>query len=120
MWTILKSLIVQGILARTALRSLGWLAWLFPAGLLLLKWVGMPLLMVLGVLALPVLLLLLVIGLPIFVVLLFAGALISVLGVLLTIGVALAKIAIPILIVLFLVRWVLRSGTATTPAEGVR
>lgn len=108
MWAILKSLIVQGVIARTALRSLGWLAWLLPAGFLL-KWVGLPLLMVLGVLALPVLLLLLVIGLPVFVVLLFAGAVMAVLGVLLTVGVALAKVIIPIVIVVWAVRWLLRS-----------
>lgn len=108
MWAILKSLILQGIIARTALRSLGWLAWLLPVGFLL-KWVGLPLLMVLGVLALPVLLLLLVIGLPVFVVLLFAGALVSALGVLLTVGVALAKVIIPIAIMVLVVRWLLRS-----------
>ncbi len=69
MWQILKTLVVQGILAKTVLRSFGWLAWLLPVGFLL-KFVGLPLLAVLGLLALPVLALLLVIGLPIFVVLL--------------------------------------------------
>jgi hypothetical protein len=117
MWAILKSLIVQGIIARTALRSLGWLAWLLPVGFLL-KWVGLPILMVLGVLALPVLLLFLVIGLPIFVVLLFGGAMLSLLGVLLTLGVALAKIVVPLVIVVFLLRWMLGAEPQTqSPAH---
>ena len=53
MWQILKTLLVQGILAKTLLRSFGWLGWLLPVGAIL-KWIGLPLLSVLGVLALPV------------------------------------------------------------------
>lgn len=115
MWAILKQLLVQGILARTVLRSFGWLAWLLPAGFLL-KGIGLPLLAVLGVLALPVLLLLLVIGLPIFVVLLVGGALLSVVGVVLSVGLALAKVLIPIALVVWLVRWMWRDR----PADAVR
>jgi hypothetical protein len=108
MWAILKTLLVQGILARTALRSFSWLAWLLPAGFLL-KWVGLPVLAVLGVLALPVLLLLLLIGLPIFVVLLFGGAMLSIVGVVLTVGIALAKVLIPVALVLLVLRSIGRS-----------
>ena len=91
MWTILKTLLIQGVLARTALRSFGWLAWLLPLGFLL-KWVGLPLLAVLSVLALPVLVLLVAIGLPLFVVFLFGSMLMAVVGTLLTVGIALAKV----------------------------
>lgn len=104
MWTILKSLLIQGVLARTALRSLGWLAWLLPLGFLL-KWVGLPLLAVLSVLALPVLVLLVAIGLPLFVVFLFGSVLMALVGTLLTVGIALAKVLIPMLLVVWLVRW---------------
>lgn len=104
MWTILKSLLIQGVLARTALRSFGWLAWLLPLGFLL-KWVGLPLLAVLSVLALPVLVLLVAIGLPLFVVFLFGGVLMALVGTLLTVGIALAKVLIPMLLVVWLVRW---------------
>lgn len=110
MWGIFKTLLVQGILARTALRSFGWLAWLLPVGFLL-KWVGLPLLAVLGVLALPVLLLLLVIGLPIFVVLMFGGALLSLVGMVLTVGVALAKVLIPVALAVLVIRWMLHAGS---------
>lgn len=104
MWSILKTLLVQGILARTALRSFGWLAWLLPLGFLL-KWVGLPLLAVLLVLALPVLVLLVAIGLPIFVVILFGSMLMALVGTLLTVGIAVAKVLIPVLLVLWLVRY---------------
>lgn len=110
MWQILKTLLVQGILAKTVLRSFGWLAWLLPAGFLL-KFVGLPLLAVLGVLALPVLILLLVVGLPIFVVLMIGGALMALVGVLLSVGLAVAKIVIPIALMVMVVRWLLRDRT---------
>lgn len=128
MWQILRTLLVQGIIAKTALRSFGWLAWLLPAGAIL-NWIGLPLLMVLGVLALPVLTLLLLIGLPIFVVLIFGSLLMSLVGVLITVGTALLKMIIPVALVVLVVQWVMRvqakraepmaTGTAdATPAEG--
>lgn len=116
MWQILKTLIVQGILAKTVLRSFGWLAWLLPAGFLL-KFLGLPLLAVLGVLALPVLLPLLLIGLPIFVVLLLGGGLLAIVGVVLSVGLALAKLLIPIALAVWLVRWLLRERPAPTTTD---
>ncbi len=118
MWAMLKALLVQGLLAKTLLRSFGWLAWLLPVGFLL-KWVGLPLLSVLGVLGLPVLILLFIIGLPIFAVILFGGVLMALVGFLLTLGVAMLKIAIPVLLIYWLVRWLFRrpAATATEPAS---
>ena len=106
MWAMLKTLLVQGVLAKVALRSFGWLAWLLPAGFLL-KWVGLPLLSVLGVLAMPVLVLLFIIGLPVFLVLAFGFVRMAIVGVLLTVAVALAKILIPIALVYLLVKWLM-------------
>lgn len=117
MWAILKQLIATGVLANTLARTFGWLAWILPLGFIL-KLVGWPVLMVLGVLALPVLFLLLIIGLPIFVVIIIGGALMTFVGFVLTIGVALAKIIIPIALVVWLVRWILRKNEAA-PAEPV-
>lgn len=111
MWPILKDLLVRGILAKTVLRSFGWLAWLLPLGFLL-KFIGWPLVAVLGVLALPVLALLLVIGLPIFVVLLLGGALLALVGTVLSVGVALVKILVPIVLVVWVLRWLLRDRGA--------
>jgi hypothetical protein len=119
MWQILKSLLVQGILAKTVLRSFGWLAWLLPVGFLL-KFIGLPLLGVLGVLALPVLVLLFVIGLPVFVVLMLGGLLMAVVGTLLSVGIAVAKVVIPIALLVMLVNWFLRDRSAVpaAPADG--
>lgn len=122
MWQILKTLLVQGILAKTVLRSFGWLAWLLPAGAIL-QWIGLPLLSVLGVLALPVLVLLFVIGLPVFLVFIFGGLLMSLVGVLITVGTALLKIIIPVALVVLVVQWVMRKQAekfapgAVTPGE---
>jgi hypothetical protein len=120
MWSLLKTLLVQGILARTALRSFGWLAWLLPAGFLL-KWVGLPLLAVLGTLSVPVLILLAIIGLPIIVVLFFGSILLSIVGFVLTAGIAMLKFLVPLLLVYWLVRWVMRSRApaADAPAAPV-
>jgi hypothetical protein len=107
MWGMLKTLLVQGILAKTLLRSFGWLAWLVPAGFLL-KTIGLPLLAVLGVLALPVLVLLFVIGLPVFLVLIVGGALMALVGTVLTVGIALAKVIVPIALIVWLVSWLMR------------
>lgn len=108
MWPLLKTLLVQGILAKTALRSFAWLAWLLPVGFLL-KWVGLPILMVLGVLALPVLLLLAVIGLPVIVVFFFGSILLTITGAVLAFGIAAAKVLIPMALVFLVVRWIWRS-----------
>jgi len=108
MWSILKTLFVQGVLAKVLLRAFGWLAWLIPTGFIL-KFIGLPLLAVLSVLALPVLILLFIVGLPIFLVLVVGGALMALVGTVLTVGIALAKIIVPIALVVLLVRWLMRS-----------
>ena len=116
MWGILKTLFIQGVLAKALLRAVGWLAWLIPTGFIL-KFIGLPLLAVLSVLALPVLILLFIVGLPIFLVLIVGGALMALVGTVLTVGIALAKIIVPIAIVVMLVRWLMKSKeSAPTPA----
>ncbi len=118
MWSLLRTLVIQGFLARTALKSFAWLAWILPLGFLL-KWVGLPLLAVLGVVAIPVLILLAVVGLPIIVVVVFGGILVSVAGFALTAGFALLKALLPFLLVFLVVRWLWRRAKApvvVTPA----
>ncbi|MBX7119529.1 MAG: hypothetical protein K1X31_11065 [Gemmatimonadaceae bacterium] len=114
MWSILKELIVRGILAKTILRSFGWLTWLLPLGFLL-KLIGWPLLAVLGTLAVPVLLLLLLVGLPIFVVLLVGGALLALVGTVLSVGLALAKVILPVALIVWLLGRLWRRDAAATP-----
>jgi hypothetical protein len=111
---LLKTLLVQGFLARTALRSFGWLVWMLPLGFLF-KWIGLPLIAILGALSLPVLILLAIVGLPIIVVIVFGAILLSIVGFVLTAGFAALKILLPVLLVFLLVRWVWRSRTTVTP-----
>jgi hypothetical protein len=116
MWAMLKALAIQGILAKVALRSFGWLAWLLPVGFIL-KFIGLPLLAVLGVLAAPVLILLFIIGLPIFLVLIVGAGLMALVGVLLTVAISLAKILIPLALIYWLVSWLLKPrGDEVKPA----
>ena len=114
MWAILRSLMMKGLIARTVLRSFGWIGWLLPIGWLL-SWIGWPLLSVLGVLALPVLVLLFILGLPIILVFVVGGLLMSLLGFLLTLGIAALKIAIPVVIIVWL--WRRWSAAEAAPAS---
>jgi hypothetical protein len=116
MWSMLKVLLVQGFLARTALRSFAWLAWILPLGFLL-KWVGLPIIAVLGTLALPVLILLAIVGLPIIVIVVFGGMLLTIAGFVLTMGLAVLKVLLPVALVFLVVRWLWRrANPAVTPA----
>jgi hypothetical protein len=115
MWSLLKTLVIQGFLARTALRSFAWLAWILPLGFLL-KWVGLPLLAVLGTLALPIVILLAIIGLPIIVVVVFGGLLLTIAGVVLTAGLAVLKVLVPLALVFLVVRWLWRRANRAPAA----
>ena len=114
MWAILKSLLTQLAIWKLLLKSLGSLAWLVPLAFIL-KAVGLPLLLLLGVLALPLLLLLLVIGLPIILVIMMGGILLSVTMAVLSIGLIALKIAIPIALVWFVLRWLFKPKGGTPP-----
>lgn len=118
MWAILKTLLIQGFLAKTALKSFAWLAWLLPLGFLL-KWVGLPIALVLGTLSAPVLIMLAVIGLPIIVVVVFAGMMIAIVGFVLSLGFAVLKFLLPIIIVYYVAKWLWRAMRPATPAPVV-
>lgn len=114
MWALLKSLLTQLAIWKLLLKSLGSLAWLVPLAFIL-KAVGLPVLMLLAVLALPLLLVLLVIGLPIILVLMMGGVLLSLTMAVLSIGVAALKLAIPIALIWFVLRWLFKSRDDTPP-----
>lgn len=105
MWTLVKAWLLKLILQRSlgaVLAAL--LAILLPiAGIL--KVVGIPLLLVLLIVGAPLLLLLAVIGLPFLLVLGAGMAIIGVISAVLALGFALLKIALPILLVVWLLRW---------------
>jgi hypothetical protein len=106
MWMLLKGLALRLVVGRT-------IGGLFATLLLLLvpiagvlKIVGLPLLIVLGVIGAPVFLLLAVIGLPVLLVLGIGGVLLFFVGILLALGVFAIKIILPIILVIWLVKWI--------------
>ena len=104
MWNILKAIVLRWLLARTFGKALGLLALLIPLGALL-KVVGVPLLIALLVLGLPVLLLLALLGLPLILAALAAAALAAIVGTVLTLGILAIKIVLPIVLVVWFIRW---------------
>jgi hypothetical protein len=104
MWKILKAILLRWLLARTFGKGLGLLAVLVPLGALL-KALGVPLLVALILLGLPVLLLLALIGVPFPLAALAAAGLTAFVGVLLALGWALIKIVLPIVLVVWFIRW---------------
>jgi hypothetical protein len=116
MWTLLRSLLVKWTLLRVLLQTLASLGLLVPLAFIL-KMVGLPILAVLGVLALPVLLVLAFLGLPFFLVFLIGGALLGVVMSVLSFGLMALKVVLPILLVVWLLRWLFfrNGGSGETP-----
>jgi hypothetical protein len=112
MWLLLKSLLTKWALFKLLLKSLGSLAWLLPLAFIL-KAIGLPVLVMLAVLALPLLMLLFVIGLPIILVVVVGGGLLTFTMWMLSIGLFALKIALPIILVVWFIRWLRRPKTGT-------
>ncbi len=110
MWALIQSLLTKWALVKVILRALASLGWLVPIAFVL-KAVGLPLLILIAVLGLPIFIVLALLGLP-FLLVFFVGALLLVgIFVLLSFGFAALKIALPILIVIWIARWLMgRSG----------
>ena len=112
MWSAIRWLVLQ-LAAIRWLFKLGGLAFLIPI-VMLLKAIGLPLLGVLSIIAIPLLILLFLFGLPIFLVLLAGGAIMGILSLVITIGVAAIKIGIfvvlPIWLTWTLLSWIFRRG----------
>jgi len=110
MWSLIKWLVMRLSIVRWIFKLLGLAAFLPIA--FLLKAFGLPLLIVLAVLALPVLFVLFLFGLPIFLVLLAGGLALGVLFAVLAFGLVALKIAIfvvlPIWLVWKLLSWIFR------------
>jgi hypothetical protein len=104
MWKIIKAVLLRWLLARTFGKGLGLLAVLIPLGAVL-KAVGVPLVIALVLLGLPVLLLLTLLGVPLPIAALAALALTTIAGLVLALGFAILKVALPILLVVWLVKW---------------
>lgn len=118
MWTLLKSLLSKLALVQALLRILGSLGWLLPLAFIL-KAVGVPLLILLAVLALPLFIVLAVIGLPLLLVVVVGGALLAFTLWVVSMGLMALKIALPIVLVVWALRWFTRDrGTPPVADEG--
>ena len=112
MWSALRWLVLQ-LAAIRWLFKLGGLAFLIPV-VLLLKAIGLPVLAVLSIIAIPLLILLFLFGLPIFLVFLAGGAIMGILSLVVTIGIAALKfgifVVLPIWLTWKLFSWIFRRG----------
>ena len=111
---LLKALALKLLAGRTVGGVFGLLMLLFVPLAGVLKVIGIPLLMVLLLLGAPLFLVLGAIGLPVLLVVGMGGALLLALGAFLTVGVIAIKIALPIFLVVWFIRW-LRRPRPTAP-----
>ena len=116
MWSLITSLLAKWALVRLLLKTLGSLGLLLPVAFLL-KFIGLPILAVLAILALPVFIVLAIVGLPIMIVLVAGILLLVGFFALMSIGIAVLKIAIPILLVYWLLRWWFRNGKSSSSVD---
>jgi hypothetical protein len=116
MWVLIKALLAKWALFKILLKTLGSLAWLFPVALLL-KTLGLPMLLLLLVLALPIFIVLALFGLPFILVLVVGGVLLAGFVALLTFGFTLLKILVPIILVVWVIRWLLGNGKKSNGAD---
>jgi hypothetical protein len=105
MWTVLKAVALRLAVGRTLGGMLATLFLLLVPLAGVLKVIGLPILIVLGVVGAPVFLLLAAIGLPLLVVVGFGGVLLLLVGGLLVLGILAIKIALPIILIVWLVKW---------------
>ena len=105
MWTVLKAVALRLAIGRTLGGMLGTLFLLLLPLAGVLKVIGLPILIVLGIVGAPVFLLLAAIGLPALVVVGFGGILMLLVGGLLALGILAIKIVLPIILIVWLVRW---------------
>lgn len=123
MIALLKWVLARWALFKLLLKSFGALAWLLPLAMLL-KALGWPVLLVLGILAVPLLIVLAIVGLPLLLAAGAAGLMLMIAFWVISTGMLLIKIAVPILLIVWVVRWIRRSGRgrgdggARPPSQG--
>ena len=107
MWSIIKTILAkwaQLMVLIKLLKKLRWLVLLIPIALVLVFFFGWPALLVVGVLAIPVILVLVLVGLPRVLVGALGALILGALFALLKFGLLLLKVALPILLVVWLLR----------------
>ena len=109
MWSLITSLLAKWALFKLLLKTLGSMAWLLPVAFIL-KLIGLPVLIVLAILAAPVFIILAIIGLPIMFVVVVGIVLLVGFFFMLWMGLLVLKIAIPIILIYWLIRRFFKNG----------
>ncbi len=112
MWLLLKSLLAKWAIVKLVLKAFGSLGWLLPIAFVL-KALGLPFLLLLAAVALPVILVLALIGLPLLLIVVVGGVLVTFTMWIVGLGVVALKVAIPILLLYWAVRWMMGHGRAS-------
>lgn len=111
MWMLMKAFALRLVVGRRIGGLIATMLLVLVPVAGVLKLIGLPVLIVLGVIGAPVFLLLAAIGLPVLLVLSIGGVLLFLLGCLLALGVMVIKIVVPIVLVVWFVRWMMgRTG----------
>jgi hypothetical protein len=109
MWSLISSLLAKYALLKLLLKTLGSLGLLLPLAFIL-KVIGLPVLIVLAILALPIFIILAIVGLPIMFVVIAGFVLLVGFFFLLSMGMLVLKIAIPIILLYWLFKWLFKNG----------
>ena len=115
MWTLIKSVLLRWVALKALLKALGSLGWLLPLAFLL-KAIGVPALILLAILGLPLLIVLAIFGLPLLLIVVVGGALLAFTFWMLSMGLFVLKLALPVIVIVWLIRaFTRRGGEATEP-----
>lgn len=116
---LLKAFLLRFVVGRTVGGLFGVLLLLLVPLAGVLKFIGLPILLVLGTIGAPLFLVLGAIGLPMLLVVGIGGGLLLLVGGMLAIGILAIKIVLPILLAVWLVRWLRRPRETAAEAGPV-
>jgi hypothetical protein len=108
MITLLKALAIQLVAGRTVGGVFSLLLVLLAPLAAVLKFIGLPILLVLGVVGAPLFLLLGAVGLPGMLIVGIGGTIMLAIGLFLAVGLVILKVALPIILIVWFVRWIMR------------
>ncbi|MDB4892875.1 MAG: hypothetical protein JWL61_4730 [Gemmatimonadetes bacterium] len=117
MSVLLKALALKFLAGRTIGGAFSLLLILLAPFAAVLKFIGLPVLLVVGVIGAPVFLLLAAVGLPGLLVVGVGVVMMLAIGLMLTLGLLALKIALPIILIVWFVRWLRRPKTAQPPVS---
>jgi hypothetical protein len=120
MSVLLKALALKLLTGRTIGGAFTLLLFLLSPIAAVLKFIGLPVLLVVGAVGAPVFLLLTAVGLPGLLVVGVGVVMMLAIGLMLTLGLLALKIALPIILVVWFVRWLRRPKTTQPPVAPSR